>query len=190
MVMRRVIRRVAQGATVLATIVGIVAVVARLSDGPIFVFPGGPLIAGLPTEYDSVDWAKLADIREVEFQLEAPARSRITRIIIYNNAPYVPCAFCTNRILKRWPRELEQNDRVVLRIDGMLIEGVARRVPNGSEEYLAARRAHATKYVEPSRLRNSVEDRAARVVVGAARLTPGAHGSDEPDSWLYRIDAR
>jgi len=187
---RRFFRIILQCAILLAVAVTLVAVVARFSDGPIFVFPGGPLISGTPTKYESVDWSRVANVREVELQLETPPRSRITRLIIYENAPYIPCAFCTNRILKHWPRELEQDDRVILRVDGMLIEGRARRVANDSAEYLAARRAHAVKYVQPSDIRTSAESRAANVVVGAARLVPGKESTSEQDSWLYRIDSR
>ncbi|MEO2169887.1 MAG: hypothetical protein ABGY42_17560, partial [bacterium] len=84
----------------------------------------------VPTEYGAVDWDRVDPIRELELQLENPPRSRITRFLVYEGAPYIPCAFCTNRLLKRWPRELQQDDRVILRVDGMLSEGRARRIPN------------------------------------------------------------
>jgi hypothetical protein len=187
---RRFLRIVFQGAILLVLAAALVAVVARFSDGPIFVFPGGPLIAGVPTEYAAVDWSRVAHIREFEFQLETPARSRTTWFFIHDNAPYVPCAYCTNRVLKHWPRELEHDDRVILRVDGMLIEGRAKRVPNDSAEYVAAKRAHAFKYSQPSGTRATAERRAAEVVVAAARLAPGTQDASEPDSWLYRIDPR
>ncbi len=95
-----------------------VAVSARFSDGPISVFPGGPLVSGVPTKYGTVEWDRVDPIRELELQLENPPRSRITRFLVYEGAPYIPCAFCTNRLLKRWPRELQQDDRVILRVDG------------------------------------------------------------------------
>ena len=179
-----------QGAILVAITVLLVAVTARFSDGPIAVFPGGPLISGIATEYEAVDWSRLAHIRELEFQLESPPRSRTTRFFLHGNAPYIPCAFCSNRILKRWPRELEHDDRVVLRVDGMLIQGRAKRVPNYSAEYVAAKRAHALKYSQPSDSRSGAEERAAKVVVGVARLVPGTPDPSEPDSWLYRVDPR
>lgn len=92
--------------------------------------------------------------------------------------------------LKRWPRELEHDDRVVFRIDGMLIEGRAKRVPNDSAEYKAAKHTHALKYSQQSDTRTVAERRAANLVVGAARLAPGTQDASEPDSWLYRIDPR
>ncbi len=187
---RRFVRIVFQGAILLVIILAVVGVVARFSDGPIIVFPGGPLSYGIPTEYESVDWSRVAHIREFEFQLETPPRSRTTRVFIHANTPYVPCAFCTNRFLKRWPRELEHDDRVVFRIDGMLIEGRATRVPNDSAEYEAAKHTHALKYSRQSDTRTAAERRAANLVVGAARLASGAEDASEPASWLYRIDPR
>jgi hypothetical protein len=187
---RRFVLIASGGAILFAIIPVLVAVVARFSDGPISVFPGGPLISGIPTEYGGVDWSRVAQIREIELQLETPARSRTTRFFIHDGTPYVPCAFCNNRLLKRWPRELEYDDRVVLRVGGMLIEGRARRVPNESAEYAAARHAHALKYSDRSNARSAAEGRAASLVVLAARLVPGAPDASEPDSWLYRIDPR
>jgi len=187
---RRFVRIASRGVVLLAAVVVLVAIVARFSDGPIAVFPGGPLTAGIPTPYEDVDWSRVAHIPYLELQLETPARSRTTRFLLHGNVPYIPCAFCTNRILKRWPRQLEHDDRVVLRVGGMLIEGRARRVPNGSAEYLAARRAHRLKYSPPADSGPGAEQRAADVVVGAARLLPGTEDASEPDSWLYRVDPR
>lgn len=174
----------------IAAFVAAIAVLARLGDGPIFVFPGGRLIEGRRVEYAAVDWNELAAVREIEFQLESPARSRITRMTIADGKPYVPCAFCTNEILKRWPRELELDDRVVIRVDGLLIEGRARRVPQDSDEYRSARRTHLAKYADPSEARNVVEDDAAKWVVGAGQASPGHAGAARTDSWMYRIDPR
>ena len=187
---RRFVWIISGGAILLLLVLVSIAVVARFSDGPIFVFPGGPLVAGTPTEYEAVDWSRVAHIREAELQLETPARSRITRLFIHDGAPYVPCAFCANRVLKRWPRELEQDDRVVVRIDGMLIRGRATRVANDSAEYVAARRSHTLKYANPADPRSVAEGHAADLVVGTARLIPGAGDASESDSWLYRIDPR
>ena len=179
-----------QGVILLALVLAGVGVVARFSDGPIIVFPGGPLTSGIPTEYGAVDWSRLAHIREIEFQLITPPRSRTTRVWIHDDAPYVPCSFCTNRVLKRWPRELERDDRVVIRIDGMLIEGRARRVANDSAEFEAAKHTRALRHSQQSDFRSAAEDRAADLVVGVARQAPGTQGASETDWWLYRIDPR
>ena len=163
---------------------------ARFADGPIFVFPGGPFASGAVADYADVDWDSLAPVREIEFQLETPPRSRTSWFIVHENTPYIPCGFCTNRLLKRWPRELERDDRLILRIDGMRVLGRAVRVPNASSEFVAVRETKNLKYGQASGALAVAEDRAASAVVAAARLAPGAPSTDEPDSWLYRIDPR
>ncbi len=188
--LRKLLRAMAIGVAALAALIAVVAFIARFLDGPIFVFPGGRLVAGRSANYSSIAWTDLASVREIEFQLESPARSRITRMTIYNNTPYVPCAFCTNKVLKQWPRQLEVDDRVVIRVNGMLIEGRARRVPQDSAEYKAARQAHLAKYASATETLNVVESGAAKIVVGAGQVAPGHGGASRTDSWMYRIDPR
>lgn len=189
-----VIRRLVRGALVLlastTALVASIAVFARFCDGPIAVFPGGRLIEGERVEYSSIDWQEFANVREIELQLESPPRSRTTRMTIYDGKPYVPCAFCTNRLLKKWPRELELDDRVVIRIRGKLIEGRAHRVPQDSAEYRLVRDAHLSKFSDPSQSINTVESGAATIVVEAGQNSPGHSGAETTDSWMYRIDPR
>ena len=64
----RFIRIVIQGAILLAIVLVLVGVVARFSDGPIVVFPGGPLTSGTPTKYEDVDWSRVAHIGEFELR--------------------------------------------------------------------------------------------------------------------------
>ncbi|MBY0400065.1 hypothetical protein K2X89_07200 [Myxococcota bacterium] len=187
---RKLIRYALIAFASIAALVASIAIVARFSDGPIFVFPGGPLVNGEKVEYASVDWEEFVDVREIEFQLESPPRSRITRMTIHDGKPYVPCAFCTNRMMKRWPRELERDDRVVIRANGKLIEGRARRVPQDSPEYRAARDAHLAKFGDPNQTLNIVESGAATIVVGAGQASSGHEGAPKTDSWMYRIDPR
>lgn len=187
---RALVRSALIAFAIIVALVASIAIVARFSDGPIFVFPGGPLVEGERVEYASVDWEEFAEVREIEFQLETPSRSRITRMTIHDGRPYVPCAFCTNRILKRWPRELAHDDRVVIRVNGRLIEGRARRVPQDSPEYRAARDAHLARFGDPNQTLNVVEGGAAKIVVGAGQASPGHEGAPTTDSWMYRIDPR
>ena len=188
--LRQPLRIILTGTILLPIVLGLVAVAARFSDGPIVVFPGGPLVAGVVTDFEAVDWGRVAHLREMEFQLETPPRSRTVWFSINEGALYIPCAFCANRYLKRWPRELEQDNRVVLRIRGMLIKARAERVPNGSAEYRAARTNHELKYSTTSSSRSAAEGRASDVVVGVARLAPGAGDTQDSDSWMYRIGPR
>jgi hypothetical protein len=173
----------------LATIVA-VWLGARFADGPIAVFPGGPFTSGVHTEYGDVDWARLGHLRELEFQLVTPPKSRTAWFTVHKGIPYIHCAFCTNRTLKKWPRELERDNRIIVRIGGMRIPGRAVRVPDPSEELLAVRRASRDKYSGPSGLRAAAESGAASVVVGVAESVPGAEAEGEPDSWRFRVETR
>ena len=44
----------------------------RFSDGPVFVFPGGPFRSGELIDYRDVVWGAHAATREIEFQLGSP----------------------------------------------------------------------------------------------------------------------
>jgi len=165
----------------------------RFTDGPVFVFPGGPLRSGEQVDYQDVDWGDHAAIREIEFQLESPARSRTTWFIVHEGKPYIPCGFCTNRLLKRWPRDLEADDRIVLRLDGVRIEGRARRVEDASPEFFGVAATSESKYHGVTQAGDVAEREAARTVSGAVDLAEealGASDDGEPDYWLFRIDPR
>jgi len=105
-----------------------VAGVARFSDGPIFVFPGGPLQAGELASLAETDWEALRGVEEIELQLLEPPQSRTTWLVVLDGSPYVPCGFCDNQLLKHWPRHLETDDRVLLRVVGKRYEGRLARV--------------------------------------------------------------
>ena len=186
----KILRIGAMALGVVLAAVGTVWFGARFADGPIAVFPGGPFTSGTHTEYGDVDWASLAHLRELEFQLVTPPRSRTAWFTVHNDAPYIHCSFCTNRTLKRWPRELERDNRIIVRIGGMRIPGRAVRVPDPSAEYLAVTRASRAKYDASSGLRAAVERRAATAVIGAAAYAPGAEAEGEPDRWLFRVEPR
>lgn len=70
--LRQLFRILLTGAILIPIALGLVAVVARFSDGPIAVFPGGPLVSGVVIEFEAVDWGRVAHLRELEFQLEPP----------------------------------------------------------------------------------------------------------------------
>ena len=64
-------------------------------------------------------------MREVEFQLLEPARSRITWILDHEGRAYIPSGYMTTwwgRIWKQWPHEAERDPRILLRIGDSLYE--------------------------------------------------------------------
>jgi len=133
---RRLLRLLALllGALVLAGLA--VAVAARLSDGPLGPFPGGPFRtaaeAGVP------DAAALAALDTVELEVDPAApRTRHTWILALDGALYVPAGLAG---LKRWPAEAEADGRVRLRAAGHVwaLEAVRVRDPELWDRLYAA----------------------------------------------------
>jgi hypothetical protein len=72
-------------------------------------------------------------VREVEFQLLDPARSRTTWILITMGRAYIPCGYMTTwwgKIWKQWPLEAEKDPRILLRIGDALYDTPARSHPS------------------------------------------------------------
>ena len=72
----RVLKWMGIGVGVIALVPVVVALVARTSDGPIAIFPGGPLEAGELHDGPEPDWTFARDYAEMEFQLVEPPVSR------------------------------------------------------------------------------------------------------------------
>lgn len=105
----------------LATLVGcvlLVALIARFGDGPLGPFPGGALEAGEWVDPTPTDWSFAADLREMDLQLEEPASSRRTWLVVRDGVLYVPCGLPNQ--LKRWPHQAQKDGRAIMRLDGKL----------------------------------------------------------------------
>src|SRR5690606_3226129 len=110
------------------------AVAARFADGPIAIFPGGPFTSGTLVTGPEPDWSFVGDVREVEFQLLDPPRSRTTWILDHAGKAYIPCGYMTSwwgPLWKQWPPEVERDPRILLRIGNRLYERELVRVREG-----------------------------------------------------------
>ncbi len=119
---------------VLVVAIALLLIGARFADGPLAIVAGGPFASGELVTGPEPDWSFVADIQVVEFQLVDPPRSRTTWILEHEGKAYIPCGYMTSwwgRIWKRWPIEVEKDDRAILRIDGMLYERRLVRVEAG-----------------------------------------------------------
>jgi len=127
--------RVAGGLLALLLVgIGALALAARFSDGPIAIFAGGPFSSGELVTGPEPDWSFVGDVREVEFQLLDPPRSRITWILDHDGKAYTPSGYMTTwwgRLWKRWPQEAERDGRALLRIGDALYERQLVRVEAG-----------------------------------------------------------
>ena len=119
---------------VVALLVGGLLIGARFADGPIAILAGGPFETGELVSGPEPDWSFVADVREVEFQLLEPARSRTTWILQHEGKAYIPCGYMTSwwgRIWKQWPIEAQKDPRIILRIGDRLYERKLVRVREG-----------------------------------------------------------
>jgi len=107
---------------------------ARFADGPIAIVAGGPFRSGELARGPEPDWSFVRDIREVEFQLLDPPRSRTTWIVEYAGRAYIPCGYMDStlgRLWKRWPIEAERDGRAILRVGAALYERQLVRIQDG-----------------------------------------------------------
>jgi hypothetical protein len=95
----------------------LVALGARFHDGPIGVFPGGTLQAGLLEEDPVGDWSFAAEEETIEFQLVSQERSRTVWILVRDGAAFIPCSLDFPPA-KSWHERAVEDGRAVLRIQG------------------------------------------------------------------------
>jgi len=162
----RLLRRVGIGLGLLGLLAGAVAVVARVSDGPVAMFPGGELTSGDWVAASPEDLETLRETGEIELQLLDPVRSRTTWVLVHDGAVFVPCGAPTFRLLKQWPHHAMRDGRAVIRFEGKRQRRTAVRV-HDRETRAALLRELARKY--PGR----------EVDV-----------ADEDAVWLFRLDPR
>jgi len=105
----------------IAVLAGGVAVAARLYDGPLGIFAGGPFRSGEQVS-GPVDWSFAKDLDTIQFQLLAPPRSRTTWILVHAGHAYIPCGMPSLRIWKQWPHEALLDGRAILRAQGRLYD--------------------------------------------------------------------
>lgn len=117
--------------------------------------------------------------------------SRTLWFSVHEGIPYVACDLdCFDGMLSRWPQQIEQDDRVVIRIDGKRIDGRLTHVPHGSAEYAAVRAGRLKKYSGEGSGRAAAEAAAHNTVVDVGEVLTGRAKRDEPGDRLYRVDPR
>jgi hypothetical protein len=132
--MRSVLRAV--GGLLVVAVLALAALLigARFADGPLAIVAGGPFRSGELVTGPEPDWSFLRDVREVQFQLLEPPRSRTTWVLVHEGKAYIPSGYMTTwwgKIWKQWPHEVEKDPRILLRVDGKLYERRLVRVHEG-----------------------------------------------------------
>lgn len=121
------------------------ALVARRADGPVAIFPGGPLESGELVRGPEPDWSFARDIPEMELQLVDPPRSRTVWLLVHDGRLYVLSGYmktALGRWWKQWPAEAERDGRAVVRIEGRRYERRAVRVHDPAVFEALAAEAH------------------------------------------------
>ena len=132
--MRSILRFVGGLLALFVLAIVVVLVAARFADGPVAIVAGGPFTSGELVTGPEPDWSFVRGLQEVEFQLVDPPRSRTTWILNHGDKAYIPCGYMTTwwgRIWKRWPIEVEKDDRAILRIGGKLYDRRLVRIEEG-----------------------------------------------------------
>jgi len=114
-------RAIRWGAGVLGVLLAGVALfagVVRFGDGPVGVFPGGPLVSGAMIHMPVDDWGFARDVELVELQLMSPLRSRTTWVVVEGERAFIPCGAPGFRLWKQWPHQALADGRALVRIEG------------------------------------------------------------------------
>jgi len=103
-------------------VLALTALAARMSDGPIGIFAGGPLESGEHMTHGLSDWSVFRGVNAIDLQLLEPPRSRRVWIIVDDDGTlYIPSGFVRSLpIWKHWPHEAVADGRAVVRIEGRL----------------------------------------------------------------------
>ncbi len=118
----------------LALVLVLVLAYARTHDGPIGILPGGAFERGEIYSGPEPDWSAMRTRGEVEFQLLDPPRSRITWIAEHENRIYIVSGYMNTtlgKIWKHWPHEVEEDNRILLRVDDTIYERQLVRIMEG-----------------------------------------------------------
>ena len=107
----------------------------RFADGPVAVFTGGQFTSGVQ-ENAPDDWEYLKERSLIEFQTLSPARSRTVWLAVHDKRLFIVSGYMNTgygAIWKQWPHYLNDDDRVILRIDDALYEQRLERIIEGPD---------------------------------------------------------
>jgi hypothetical protein len=147
----------------------------RFADGPMGIVSGGAFSTGVIRTAPS-DWSSLEGRDVIEFQTLAPETSRTVWLVVLNGQLYLVSGYMKTgfgKVWKQWPHYIENDDRIVLRIDGQLYEQRLQRLM--TEKVIAS---VMTKFSEKYNLS------------GPGPSPDGAAVVANGDAWLYQVRNR
>lgn len=108
---------------------------ARFHDGPLEIVSGGPFRSGQAAATPE-SWNFVADYDTIEFQTMDPPRSRTVWLAVHDERLFIVSGYMNSglgAVWKQWPYYLEDDDRVILRIDGRLYAQRLQRITSGPD---------------------------------------------------------
>ena len=120
---------------VLGRAIGLLFFSMRFQDGPLEILSGGPFKSGELAPVPAT-WSFLTDRSTLEFQTMDPPQSRTVWLAVHDGRLFLVSGYMNTgygAIWKQWPHYLENDDRIILRIDGKLYEQRLQRIMSGAE---------------------------------------------------------
>lgn len=118
---------------VLILILGSLKLLAPYNDGPIEFFAGGPFRSGQLAETPA-DWSFISDDKTIQFQTLVPAVSRTIWFAVVDGRLFFTSNMQgRNARLKKWPYDVADDNRVILRAHDKLYEQRLRRITSGPD---------------------------------------------------------
>ena len=133
--MKKFIRVLGISCLTILTAVALFFFGTRFTDGPLAIFTGGQFTSGV-LENAPDDWSYLKDRDLIEFQTLTPARSRTVWLAVHDRRLFIVSGYMNTGyggIWKQWPHYLNEDDRIILRIDEALYEQRLERIIEGPE---------------------------------------------------------
>ncbi len=118
---------------------GIAYAAMRFNDGPVEFWPwftisiGGPFRSG-EIEPSPADWTFIRDREEIEIQTLNPPTSRTVWVPVVDGRLYIVSGYMSStlgRLWKQWPTYLEQDNRILIRVDDRIYQQRLRRITSG-----------------------------------------------------------
>ena len=122
-------------AAVILMVLSVLSILAssRL-DGPRGLLAGGPFQSGAEA-ISPTDWSFLEGQDTLEFQTEAPERSRTVWLVVHENRLFVVSGYMNTfvgKLWKKWPFHVEANPIVLIRDQGKIFKQRLNRLREGA----------------------------------------------------------
>ncbi len=111
----------------------------RISDGPVEFWPwftisiGGPFRSG-EVVASPENWEFLKEREEMEIQTIDPSTSRTLWVPVVDGKLYIVSGYMNStigRLWKQWPTYMEEDNRILIRVDGNIYEQRLNRITEG-----------------------------------------------------------